>query len=247
MSEPIVRLWPGPAGELDDAALADAYLPGPGLRVNFVSSLDGAAEIDGVSAPLSSPADKRVFGVLRMQCDALLVGAGTMRQEGYRAVRLDERRRAWREERGWAPYPVLVVVSRGLKLDPAAMAFVDAPVRPIVLTCAAAPADRRAALAEVAEVLVCGDAEVDLTAGVAALHERGHQRLLSEGGPQLFGSLIAADLVDELCLTVSPLLAGGSSSRIAVGPPSATRSLSLRQVLAADSMLLLRYNRQPPV
>jgi len=244
--EAIRRLWPAPADEpLDDDALAEAYAVrgGRGVRVNFVTSVDGAVELDGYSEGLSGPADKRVFRTLRTLCDGLLVGAGTVRRESYHAVRLNEARRAWRTARGLSPYPTLVVVSRGLALDPAQDAFADAPVRPIVLTCAAAPADRRAALSAVADVVVAGDAAVDLAAGVDLLRERGLRHLLSEGGPHVLGGLTAADLVDEVCLTVSPLLAGPGADRITAGPASVPRSLSLGLALAAGHMLLLRYDR----
>jgi riboflavin biosynthesis pyrimidine reductase len=244
----IVRLWPaGGDGPLDDEELADAYAPeGPGLRVNFVTSADGAVELAGFSEGLSGPADRRVFGVLRMRCEALLVGAGTLRHEGYGAVRLDERRRAWRTSRGLPPYPTLIVVSRRLALDPRQGAFADAPVRPIVLTCATAPAAAAAALAAVADVVTVGEDEVDLRAGLGLLRERGLAHLLSEGGPHVLGALTAEDLVDELCLTVSPLLAGPGAGRITAGAAGPPRSLSLRHVLAAEGMLLLRYARAHP-
>jgi riboflavin biosynthesis pyrimidine reductase len=248
----IVRLWPhagdtGTDEALDDEALADAYAPdGPGVRVNFVTSTDGAVTVSGYSEGLSGPADKRVFNVLRMHCDALLVGAGTLRHEGYGPVRLNERRRAWRTARGLPPYPTLVVVSRSLALDPRQGAFADAPVRPIVLTGATAPAAAGAALAEVADVVPVGEREVDLRAAMGLLRERGLTRLLSEGGPMVLGALTAADLVDELCLTVSPLLAGPGASRITAGEEGPPRPLSLRHVLAAEGMLLLRYARRTP-
>jgi riboflavin biosynthesis pyrimidine reductase len=238
------------AGPLDDDALAEAYAAedrsAPRLRVNFVTSLDGAVELEGFSAGLSGVADRRVFGLLRMACDGLLVGAGTLRHEGYRAVRLDERRRAWRRARGLAEFPTLVVVSGRLELNPAQAAFVDAPVRPIVVTHAGASADRRAALEPVADVLTVGEHAVDLPAALTLLRERGLGQLLCEGGPHLFGALVAADLVDELCLTVSPLLTGAGAGRIAAGPASPrARPMSLRHALTADGALLLRYAREP--
>jgi riboflavin biosynthesis pyrimidine reductase len=241
----IVRLWPaGDPAPLDDDGLAEAYASDrPGVRVNFVTSLDGAVDLGGYSEGLSGPADKRVFGVLRMLCDALVVGAGTLRHEGYHAVRLTGARRAWRTARGLPPYPTLVVVSRSLALDPAQDALAGAPVRPIVLTCEAAPAAGRAALAAVAEVLTVGERDVDLAAAVGLLRDRGLRHLLSEGGPQLFGALTAADRVDELCLTVSPLLAGPGAGRITAGAAGPPRSLSLRHALAAGDMLMLRYAR----
>ncbi|HEU4427045.1 MAG TPA: pyrimidine reductase family protein [Pilimelia sp.] len=246
MTDAITRLWPQPGTTpLDDDALADAYAvgEGPNLRVNFVTSLDGAVELESFSAGLSGPADKRVFAVLRMLCDALLVGAGTLRHESYRAVRLSEERRAWRLDRGLPAYPILAVVSRRLALDPAQAAFADAPVRPIVFTCAKAPPQRRAAMSDVADVVVVGDTTVDVAAAVAELHRRGLRRTLCEGGPQLFGGLTAADLVDEICLTLSPLLAGPGAGRITAGATTPARPMSLRHVLAADDMLLLRYAR----
>ncbi|HET6215283.1 MAG TPA: pyrimidine reductase family protein [Micromonosporaceae bacterium] len=236
---------------LDDDALATRFRAAspanePRLRVNFVTSLDGAVSVDGRSAGLSGPADQRVFRVLRMVCDALIVGAGTLRHEGYGALRLDERRRTWREARGYPAYPTLVVVSGDLDLAPVHPALAGAPVRPIVLTHQASRADRRSALAEVADIMVYGEEAVDLTAGVAALRERGLRQLLCEGGPHLLGALTAADLVDELCLTLSPLLAGPGAGRITAGPQpvdNAVRRLGLRDLLKAGDVLLLRYGR----
>lgn len=240
---PVLRLL-GPAGggPLDRATIADLYgrPPQPTLRVNFVSSLDGAVEVQGHSAGLSGPADKLVFGVLRMLCDALLVAAGTLRREGYRALRLDDSRRAWRLGHGLAEHPTLVVVSAALDLDPAAPVFTEAPVRPVVLTSRRATAP--AGLSRVAELLRCGQDRVDLAAGVAELRRRGLAQVLCEGGPRLFGSLTAAGLVDEVCLTVAPLLAGPGADRITTGTPTAVRAMTLRHVLASDDgMLMLRY------
>ncbi|MDQ7906589.1 pyrimidine reductase family protein [Phytohabitans sp. ZYX-F-186] len=238
----LIRLQPGPA--LDDGALADLYrADGPTLRVNFVTSVDGAVELDGFSEGLSGGPDKRVFGLLRMLCDGLMVGAGTLRHEGYRAVRLDEGRRAWRREHGLAEYPTLVVVSGALDLNPGQAAFAEAPVRPIVLTHGRAPADRRAALSAVAEVLTAGDDTVDLETALVRLRERGLAHLLCEGGPHLFGSLVAADLVDEVCLTVSPLVTGPGAGRITAGPPSPPKGMALRHVLESEGSLFLRYAR----
>ncbi|MGS2614452.1 pyrimidine reductase family protein [Micromonospora sp. LZ34] len=242
---PISRLWPGAHPQpLDDDALIALYARGdrPRLRVNFVASVDGAVSVDGYSAGLSGQPDKRVFGLLRMLCDALVVAAGTLRHEGYRAVRLSPERRAWRRAHGLAEYPTLVVVSGALDLDPAQAAFADAPVRPVVLTHAGATAPP--GLTEVADVVPCGTDRVDLAAGLAELHHRGFDQLLCEGGPRLFGALTAADLVDEVCLTVAPLLAGPGPGRITAGDPSPVRQLPLRHVLAADDgVLLLRYAR----
>lgn len=240
MSE-VRRLWPIPEDRpLDDEALAACYPRGAGplLRVNFVTSADGAVALQGYSEGLSSPGDKRVFSLLRRQCDALLVGAGTLRHEGYNAVRPDP---GWRRARGLVDYPTLVVVSGSLELDPAQTAFSDAPVRPVVITHGGAP--ERSDLAAVADVVTCGATAVDLGAAVAELHARGLTQLLCEGGPVLFGGLTAAGLVDELCLTVAPLLAGAGTGRITAGPPGPPQWMNLRHVLGTDGQLLLRYTR----
>jgi riboflavin biosynthesis pyrimidine reductase len=246
----LYRLWPDPdPTPIDDDGLTALYLPADRdrgcVRLNFVTSVDGAVTVNGYSEGLSGATDKYVFGRLRMICDALLVGAGTLRHEGYRAVKLDEVRRAWRREHGLPEYPPIVIISHRLALDPTHPALAEAPVRPIVVSHAAAPADRLALLADAAEVLVCGDTEVDLRMAVDELAKRGLRQLLCEGGPHLLGSLTAADLVDEMCLTLSPLLAGPGAGRITAGPPvSPVRHLSLRHAVAADGALLLRYARQ---
>ncbi|PPA58635.1 pyrimidine reductase family protein [Micromonospora chalcea] len=244
---PIERIWPAPVtGALTDPELTALYgrSARPHLRVNFVSSADGAVTLDGYSAGLSGEPDKRVFGLLRMLCDALVVAAGTLRHEGYRAVRLSPERRAWRRERGLAEFPTLVVVSGSLDLDPAQAAFADAPVRPIVLT--HADAVPPPGLTDVADLVRCGPGRVDLAAGLAELRRRGLDQVLCEGGPHLFGALNAADLVDELCLTVAPLLAGAGPGRITAGDASPPRHLPLRHVLAAAyGVLMLRYARGP--
>jgi riboflavin biosynthesis pyrimidine reductase len=243
--KPITQVWPAASGTpLGRDALADLYgRPGPAnLRVNFVTSIDGAVTLDGYSAGLSGEPDKRVFGVLRMLGDALLVGAGTLRHEGYGGLRLGDRHRAWRREHGLAEHPTLVVVSGALRLDPASPAFTEAPVRPVVLT--HEQADAPDGLTDVADVLRYGTDVVDLGAGLAELHRRGLRQVLCEGGPVLFGTLTAAGLVDEVCLTVAPMLIGPGAARITAGLPSAPRDMELRHVLAAgDGTLILRHTR----
>jgi riboflavin biosynthesis pyrimidine reductase len=243
-STPITRLYEERQA-LDDDALAEFYAPPPPpwLRVNFVSSVDGAVEVGGRSAGLSSPADQRVLSLLRTECDALMIGAGTLRVEQYGPMQLTAADSDRRREHGLAAQPTLVVVSGSLDLDPHQPAFAEAPVRPIVLTQANAPEARRAALAATTDVLTAGEHRVDLAAAIAALHDRGLGQILCEGGPHLLGGLIAADLVDELCLTVSPLLAGSGPDRITAGEASPLRRMVLHQVLTADGSLLLRYRR----
>src|SRR5262249_3372469 len=159
----------------------------------------------GHSSGLSSDIDHEVFFILRGYADAILVGAGTLRHEGYGPVRAAESVRRWRTGQGLPEHPTLVVVSESLHPDPGAAGFDEAPVRPVVLTHSSAPDERRRRLAPVADVIVTGDDSVDLGAGLTELHGRGLQQILCEGGPKLFGSLVSNGLVDELCLTLAPL------------------------------------------
>lgn len=214
------------------------------LRVNFIASLDGAATRAGVSGGLGNADDKLVFDTLRMLTDVIVVGAGTVRAEGYGGIRLEPADAAWRVAAGLGAQPPVAVVSSRLDLAPSHPFFADAAVRPLVVTHAASPVQRRRDLAEVADVLVCGEDAVDPRRMVAALADRGLNQVLCEGGPHLFGALIEADCVDELCLTVSPVLEGGPAGRISAGAASATRAMSLLHVLTAGDMLFLRYARR---
>ncbi len=228
------------------ACYARDWLDTGGLRVNFVSSVDGAATSCGVSKGLQTPGDNRVFAALRDLADAVVVGAGTVRAEGYRAVRIGAERRATRRRFGLPAELPTAVLSRALHLDPTAELFTAAPAgaRTIVLTCAASDGNLRHALAEVADVIVCGDAEVDLAAARGALEERGLSRLLCEGGPSLFSDLARAGVVDELCLSISPVLAGPGARRIVAGAPwEYPRELRLSGLLEQDGALFCRYRR----
>jgi riboflavin biosynthesis pyrimidine reductase len=176
----------------------------------------------------------------------VLVGAGTVRAEGYGAMRVSQASVDWRVMQGMPPHPVFAMVSNRLDLDPSSRTFTDAPVRPIVVTTARRTADEkpglREQLASVADLIAVGDHRVDLAAVVAELRERGLRRILCEGGPTLFGAMLAADVVDELCITIAPTLEGGDARRITHGetPP---RGMRLAEVLRSGETLLLRYQR----
>ncbi|MGO1413913.1 MAG: pyrimidine reductase family protein [Microbacterium gubbeenense] len=245
MSARIDRLWPDPELDVDDDSLVETYAfpDGPWLRMNFISSLDGAATREGLSGGLGDDADHRVFDLLRRPADAVLVAAGTVRAEGYEAMRLDDDSVAWRTRRGKPPHPVFALVSLSLDLDPASPVFADAPVRPIVYTTQNAPADRRSALERVADVVAVGAEEVELPAVVADLARRGLRHIHSEGGPSMFGSSLAQGAVDELCLTLAPTLEGGTARRIAASAEASPTPMQLVSVLRSSEELLLRYRR----
>lgn len=230
MTARIDRLWPDPAEHLSDDELMDA-VDHEGVRVNFVSSLDGAATRDGVSGALGGAADERYFQLLRRVADVVMVGAGTVRAEGYGPLVVPRARRG---------QPVFAIVTSSLDLDPASAIFADAPVRPIVITTERATG--KAAFRQVADVVVAGSRRVDPERAVAALRERALRRILCEGGPSLFGDVLAADVVDELCLTLAPSLEGGGAPRIAAGT-TVPREMALATVHRSGSELLLRYTR----
>ena len=209
----------------------------------MVSAVDGAATVGGRSEGLSTPADKRVFNLLRGLCDVVLVGAGTARAEGYRALRAKPEYAELRASLGQRPAPVLAVVSGRLDLDPASELFTAGQERSIVVTSAASDPAARERLSAVADVIVAGEDTVDLTAAVSALADRGLTRVLCEGGPSLLDHVAAAGLLDELCLTVTPLLVGGDATRIMSGPASDPQPLRLASVCSDDDVLLLRYLR----
>ncbi len=210
-------LLPEPFPELDDRRLLVQYAwpdrpageTAPWVRVNFAASVDGAITgIGNRSASVSGTADKRVFALLRATCDAVLVGAGTARIEGYGPVQVHTSMSDLRTAEGRNDPPPLVVVTRSCELDPAAPMFTDATVRTVVVTCDAAPADWRAGLADVADVISCGDQAVDMRVMADVLGDRGYPRVLCEGGPHLFADLLAAERIDDVCLTTSPLIVG---------------------------------------
>jgi riboflavin-specific deaminase-like protein len=226
------HLLPEPAAEVTPEEAYAVGLPAPGtsfVRANMVQSLDGSVtDAEGLSGGLSGPADKAVFRVLRAQADAVLVGAGTARAEGYRPAKL----------------PV-VLVSKRLALELTTPLFTetaDGPNRCVVVTSHDADPARVAAVRELADVITVGTGDIDLTAAVDALRERGLRHLICEGGPSLLGSMLRAGLVDELCLTTSPMVVGRDSGRIvtsAEGLPGG--SWAVTTLLEQDGFLFSRW------
>lgn len=230
-----MRLLIDPAGgtpgvEVDDAALEAAYAVPAGerswLRANMVSTVDGAAAgADGRSGSINNAADHRVFALLRRTCDAIVVGAGTARDEGY----------------GGARSPIVLVSRRGEV--PSGLRGLDAG-QVLMATTAAAPAlaETRSLLGD-DQVLVLGRETVDLARLRPALAERGLVKILCEGGPGLLRDLLAAGAVDELCLTVVPAVIAGEAGRITSGPGTDV-PMVLRALLEEDGTLLSRWWRR---
>lgn len=247
MTAPAVR--PTSVGDLTDDELLQHYAPpdgaDPWVRFNFIASVDGAATLGGRSGGLGNAHDQRLLHLLRRQTDVLLIGAGTLRVEGYVGDLLGEAGQAWRHEHGRSGHPRVAVVSGRLDLDADSPFFTHSPVRPLILTTARADESRRRALEAVADVEDAGEGTVDPARVLRVLADRGHRLVHSEGGPTLFGSFLEARAVQELCLSLSPAVVGGTSSRIAVAVGERLQRMRLASVLSGDDLLLLRYLADP--
>jgi riboflavin biosynthesis pyrimidine reductase len=222
---PLVRqLFPISFDDVDPVACygSDERVGAPWVLINMITTADGATAVGGRSGALGGAADKKVFAAIRAVADVILVGAGTVRAENYGPPSVPAR---------------LAIVSAKLDLAADARVFSNG-YRPIIVTTEDADATRRAALETVADVMIAGTGHVDLRLALSNFSGV----VLCEGGPSLNGQLIADGLVDELCLSLAPLLAGGESSRIARGPePEAPMRMHLARILEEDQILFLRY------
>ena len=241
------QLLPDPCELAGPADLERVYAP-PGsehLRLNFVTALDGAIEIDGRSGPLGGPADRVAFTAMRAVTDVVLVGAGTARAENYGPVRLPDDAVERRRTEGRATRPPVAVVTAQGHLDPDSRLFSDGAEVIVLTTDAVVGAGRLAGVA--ANVVACGAERVEPTLVVAELRRRGLGRILCEGGPRLARDLLGAGLVDELCLTLAPLLGGGGRATITGPGPGAPVALHLSGLIEGDGLLLARYATGPAV
>lgn len=214
------------------------------LLLNMVSTLDGRASLGGRSGPISGPADRALFHALRSAVDAILVGAGTARSERYGRVIPDADTRALRRRRGLEPEPLAVVVSHSGHLGQ--LPLLDEPQARVVLA-GPAQGELPPSAASVEYVRTSGP-ELDLATVLGELRGRlGVHTVLCEGGPSLGRALLAAGLIDELLLSLAPVLAGGdgpegAALRILAGAElEQPAQLELRGVLRSGPWLFLRY------
>lgn len=214
----------------------------PWVLLDMIASADGATHVSGTSGPLGSPGDHAVFRAIRGLADVILVAAGTVRSENYRPVRATDEVRAARVARGQSEVARLAILSRHLDFDFDSELFSgDSP--PLLFTTRAAPASAMRRAEAVTEVVRFADERVEMGAAVHALGERGHRIVLAEGGPTLNGQLHDAGLIDELCMTLSPLLVGSDAARLIDGARLNVARLTLRRVLEEDGWLFLRYTQ----
>ncbi|WP_188585703.1 pyrimidine reductase family protein [Gordonia jinhuaensis] len=222
-----------------------AKRPRAWVRGNMISSVDGAAAVRGTSGALGGDGDHDVFRVLRGLADAVLVGSGTVIAEDYGPTKKSKKFTKHRAAAGQEPIPLLAILSSSLHL-PLDHPAVIAPTT-VILTCRSAPVQPRNALTAAGATLVdCGESTVELPRALDHLASIGRPRVLCEGGPTLLGRLIDENLLDELCLTVSPALVGGDGGRITTSSTEgALHGMRRAHVLADDDgYLFTRWVRR---
>lgn len=237
----------------DENRLADFYaypddLRSCWVRGNMIATLDGGATDDGKAGGLAGPGDRAVFALMREHADVVLVGAGTVRIEDYSGAQFGPAQRQARQRRGQAEVPPIAVVTNRGVLDPDAKLFTRTEVPPLILTSGEAVGDAQDRLGTVAEVIDASGPDperVDAATVLSHLADRKLFRVLAEGGPQFLGLLIENDLLDELCLTIAPLLVGGAAPRIATGPGQIHTAMRRSHLLTDDAgYLYTRYVRE---
>jgi riboflavin-specific deaminase-like protein len=210
----------------------------PYLILNFATTLDGRAAINGRSGPIGSATDTEMLQRLRSRVDAVMVGAGTMRAERYGRMVSDPDLRAYREETGLAQDPLAVIVSNRLELPWDAGLFTDGGGQVVVFT---ASEEEPPETATPVTVIRHPDG-VDLAEALAWLRaERGIRTVLCEGGPTLHGRLREAGLADELFLTIAPKISGGEGPRVLEGALVDIDEVELAWLLESESELFARY------
>jgi riboflavin-specific deaminase-like protein len=212
----------------------------PYLALNFATTLDGRAAIDGRSGPIGSEVDTEMLQRLRTRFDAVMIGAGTMRAERYGRIVSDPQLRAYRERTLLTHDPLAVIVSNRLELPWDAPLFTDGGGRCVIFTAS----EEQPPSTATPVTCVSHPDGVELDQALRWLRgERGIRSVLCEGGPTLHGRLREGDLADELFLTIAPKLAGGEAPRILEGALPEVEELELAWLLDHDGELFARYRR----
>ncbi len=247
------RLWPEPTQGVEITDVLRPARPEANrafLTLSFVTSVDGAVTVDGHSGPLSDPVDQAVLRGVRLANDVVLVGAATVRKENYGPIRLSPEEIALRRQWGLAADLPLALVSSSLDFDPRSR-WLETGNSVIFTSSEALDANRERAnrLADRAEIVPVGDREVDFGSLLDHLKAQGRPRVACEGGPRLAAALLGRGLVDQLQLSISPVILGSESDRLSgpVGSPRPGEDLPLYlemiQILAGNGILFVTYRR----
>ena len=238
-------LLPEPINNVSDEQLLERYNSAqrPFVRFNFVSSIDGSAQADGLSAKLGSKGDQRIFALLRRLADVIVVGAGTVRAEGYEGDLVSAEDREWRTRNGLSAHPALALISAGLHLNPSAEIFSQSPVPVIVFTTVEVTDEQRESYGNGVELIQVPEREggCDPKEVVDHLTQRGLGFVHCEGGPHIFGQFMAAGMVDSACLSYSPVVVAGNGMRIAAHARQTFQRFSLNHLFEEESMLFCDY------
>lgn len=237
--------------ELTDEDILGLYAPPSDesqafVRFNFVMTADGGATHRGVSGEIGGEGDKRMFQLLRRHAHVLVMGAGTVRAEGYEGDLLSAEDKTWREQNGLSQVLPVALISGGLHLEPSDQFFAQAPTTPIVYTAETSSPEAREKLSAVAEVVIAGRDSVEPALVVKDLVARGYRNIHSEGGPTVFGDFQRANLVDSLCVTIAPKTAGPGEKRIGGEGPTegnALRQMTLHNLLEHHGELFAEYRK----
>jgi riboflavin biosynthesis pyrimidine reductase len=244
-----VLVGPQP-GPIEAADLVGAYpWPDTGgwVRAMMVATLDGAtAGADGLSRSISSASDRTVFDAVRRMADVVLIGAGTFRAERYRPLLAKAADAEARAAAGLAAAPVVAIVSGSLDLPWEEPIFAESTVRPIVVTTASCDPARRQEAEGHADLMVLPGNRIEAGALLSGLSERGLHRVVCEGGARLLATIAVQGGLDEVDLSISPVMVGGG--QIATGAASPVpHGYSLTQLIrASDDFLFTRYVRERP-
>jgi len=246
----------GAAFDTDDDRLA-AYYSYPEelgrcwVRANMIASLDGGATDDGKAGGLAGPGDRALFVRMRQEADVIVVGAATVRIENYSGAQMSAAQRQDRHRRGQTEVPPIAVVTHAADFEHDAKLFTRAEVPPLILTTRETVADARNRFGAVAEVIDASGPHadrVDPSAVLDVLDRRGLRRVLTEGGPSLLSLFIELDLLDELCVTIAPILVGGLARRIVSGAGEAHTKMRRSHVLTDhEGYLYMRYVKEAGV
>jgi riboflavin biosynthesis pyrimidine reductase len=215
------------------------------VRANMISSIDGGATDDGKAGGLAGPGDRALFARMRQEADVIVVGASTVRIENYSGAQMSAAQRQDRQRRGQAEVPPIAVVTHSADFERDAKLFTRAEVPPLILTCRETADDARRRFGTLAEVIDASGSKADRVEPAAVLdvlNRRGMRRVLTEGGPTLLSLFISRNLLDELCVTIAPILVGGMARRIATGSGEAHTRMRRSHVLSdSEGYLYTRF------